>query len=597
MADTNKEKYNQLESRIENMLDKLIEIDEEEIENNEDHSSLKFSEDISSSEENKEEKALFEKDIFFSHFLQNEDNKDNNEIKETNISPKCSFDIPNISQKQIIRNQNAPSNINLIYNNYNPYNFNCLYHPQQMSNQNNNFSFFNIPNKSLNNNNKYINQINNETLNTTASYLSSIENINNYLMMNNNNNNNNSYMSLGYNNFNNSFNNENNKYLFKRSQKNHKSFFAGDKICFNKKFTHLSHNTRSNGFCNASVELEMLLIEVNKILNKMEKIDQAFFNKLKGKFEQIIRTHKGSRIFQNYLKNTHTDILHQIFLEIKNNLTELLKDNYANYFCKKFFDCLNQKDRIEYLTIIQKDLKYLAVDIIATYPIQGIIEQLGSKAEKKIIYLGIKDSIDAFCYNVYGTHVLEKMLSYFEDEFTKEIIEYIYLNFIDLAYNMNGICVVKKVLLMTHKKELHQKLKKIVIDNAINLIVHQYGNYVIQVIFENWDDNELEEILNQYKNKYIFLSKLKYSSNAIERIIEKNQKNLDFYINEICNDKNLSELMLNNYSNYVIQKAIKLSVGKSREMLIQGILKNLYVIEDKKIINKWKMIISSKFSK
>ena len=56
--------------------------------------------------------------------------------------------------------QNAPSNINLTYNNYNPYNFNCLYHPQQISNQNNNFSFFNIPNKSLNDNNKYINQIN-----------------------------------------------------------------------------------------------------------------------------------------------------------------------------------------------------------------------------------------------------------------------------------------------------------------------------------------------------------------------------------------------------------------------------------------------------
>ena len=149
---------------------------------------------------------------------------------------------------------------------------------------------------------------------------------------------------------------------------------------------------------------------------------------------------------------------------------------------------------------------------------------------------------------------------------------------------------------MTHKKELHQKLKKIVIDNALNLIVHQYGNYVIQVIFENWDDNELEEILNQYKNKYIYLSKLKYSSHAIERIIEKNQNNLEFYINEICSENHLSDLMLNNYSNYVIQKAIKLSSGNSRERLIQDILKNLYVIEDKKIINKWKMIISSKFT-
>ena len=149
---------------------------------------------------------------------------------------------------------------------------------------------------------------------------------------------------------------------------------------------------------------------------------------------------------------------------------------------------------------------------------------------------------------------------------------------------------------MTHKKDLHQKLKQKIIENALNLIVHQYGNYVIQVIFENWDDNELEDILKQYKNKYIYLSKLKYSSNAIERIIEKNKNNLEFYIKEICIENNISELILNNYGNYVIQKALKLSSGIYQNILIQEIYKNLYIIEDKKIINKWKMIISSKFS-
>jgi hypothetical protein len=338
------------------------------------------------------------------------------------------------------------------------------------------------------------------------------------------------------------------------------------------------------------------LIEVNKILNKIEKIDQIFYNKLKGKFEQIIRTHRGSRIFQNYLKNTHTDILHQIFAEIKHNMSDLIKDSYANYFCKKLFNCLNQKDRVEFLSIIQNDLNILAIDYIATYPIQGIIEQLGSKAEKNIIYLGIKNYIPIFCYNVYGTHILEKMLSYFEEEFTIEIIDFVYNNFIDLAYHINGICIVKKLLLMTHKKELHQKLKKIIIENALNLIIHQYGNYVIQVIFENWDDFELEEILNKYKNKYIILSKQKYSSNAIERIIEKNNNNLEFYINEICSDNNIIELMINNYGNYVVQKAIKLSSGESQERLIQDIIKNLSKLEDKKIINKWRAIISSKSS-
>ena len=582
---SSKDKLCQLESRIENMLDKLIETDDE-LEKNDSHSSFKYSDDISSDLEiEKNEDNQFDQAFFLNSAFQN---KEKGKISSPAFSPKL---LPNNMNSFNI----TPLKMNLIYNNnYNPFTLNYIYQNQNNNvNQNNGCNDFNskiyglYKNNSIYNN---FNQMNNETLNTTASFSSNYENnINNFMYLNNNNN---SFMNLRYQNSNNSFNKENNNYINQRSKKIHKSYYAGDKICFNKKLK----NSKNNSFFNANVEMEILLIEINKILNKIEKIDQIFFNKLKGKFEQIIRTHKGSRIFQNYLKNTHIDILHQIFLEIKENLPALLKDNYANYFCKKFFDCLSQKDRIEYLTILQNDLNTLAIDVTGTYPIQGIIEQLGSKAEKKIIYLGIKDYIPLFCFNIYGTHILEKMLSYFEDEFTKEIIDYVYNNFMDLAYHINGICIVKKLLLMTHKKDLHQKLKKIVYDNALNLIVHQYGNYVIQVIFENWDDNELEEILSQYKNKYVYLSKLKYSSNAIERIIEKNNINLEFYINEICKENNICQLMLNNYGNYVIQKAIKLSSGKSHKKLIQFIMQNLYFIEDKKIIHKWKMIISSNSS-
>lgn len=585
MTEYKKQEFHPLESKIENMLDKLIQSDEE-LENNEDHSSLKFSEDISSSEDNKEEKNLFEKEFFNTEFFPNEDNF---QSKISNYISKSSFDIPNEQKDLTNFNQKIQQKMNLLYNNSNAFSFNYLYY-QQINNINNksNPNLFENQNKIINNN---INHINNESLNTTTSFTSNFDSGNNYLPVNNN-----SYMNFKYQNFHNSFCYENDKCFFNRNKKYHNSFFAGDKICFNKKLINSQNYNKINNLCNPNVEIEILLIEVNKTLNKIEKIDQAIFNKLKGNFEQIIKTHKGSRIFQNYLKNTHNDILHQIFLEIKNKLPDLLTDNYANYFCKKFFDCLNQKDRIEFLRIIQNDLKSLALDITATYPIQGIIEQLGSKVEKNIMYLGIKDSLSKFCYNVYGTHVIEKILSYFENEFTKEIIEYIYNNFIELAYNINGICVVKKILLMTHKKDLHNKLKQKINDNALNLIVHQYGNYVIQIILENWDDSELESILNNYKDKYLYLSKLKYSSNAIERIIEKNQNNLDNYINEICIRNNLSELMINNYGNYVIQKAIKLSTGKSQDIIIENILKNLYVIEDKKISNKWKNIVSSKLS-
>ena len=600
--------------KIENMLDKLMDdIEEEEDEggNENDGESLKFSDEISEEDKFQEEDEFKLKNFFFNCPSQNENHEVFHKINEFN--PIQNTNNINYMNNYVQNNFNS-SNVNNNINNF----------PYAMNNNNN---YLNIPTQNMfmfKNSPQFVNFGSNfsNTLNSTS--FSSNFAMNTYINNNSSHNdsninyektlvfndNSNSLISSDFQDFNSSYNSaigKNNKFFFRRNKKYHNTCYpySNFKKVFNPNEVY-NNPTNNNGnyynklynnlvapIGNNNVELEMILMDVNKVLIKIEKIDQMIYNKLQGKFEQIIKTHKGSRIFQNYLKNTHNDILHQIFNELKGKLSELLKDNYANYFCKKFFGCLCQKDRIEFLTTIQNDLCTLAIDSTATYPIQGILEQLGSKNEKKIIYMGLKNSINSFSYNIYGTHVLEKMLSYFEDEFIQEIIEFVYNNFINLAYHINGICIVKKLLLMTHKKELHQKLKKVVYDNALNLIVHPYGNYVIQVIVENWDDNELVDILEKYKGKYVSLSLQKYSSNVLERIIEKNEKNLDLYINEICAEKNLSEVIKNNYGNYVVQKAIKLASGKNYERLFKEINQNIHKLEDKKIIMKWEMILSS----
>jgi len=49
--------------------------------------------------------------------------------------------------------------------------------------------------------------------------------------------------------------------------------------------------------------------------------------------------------------------------------------------------------------------------------------------------------------------------------------------------------------------------------------------------------------------------------------------------------------MKNNYGNYVVQKALKISLGGSKLKLIISILKNFEKIGDKKLMSKWKNII------
>ena len=90
--------------------------------------------------------------------------------------------------------------------------------------------------------------------------------------------------------------------------------------------------------------IEYLIFQLKFNLEKTGKIYYYIYGLIKGKFLNIIKNHKGSKIFQKYLKSTHSDILHQIFVELSSNLEELITDSYANYFCKRFFTFLNQKD-------------------------------------------------------------------------------------------------------------------------------------------------------------------------------------------------------------------------------------------------------------
>jgi len=614
-----KTQISQLENQIETMLDEIIgDEDGDEI-------NLKFSDDESSKssnniiymeEENESSINLFNnisqsEDIDLTNNLfpyqrsekkystvsfqeenfDNFPNYDNNQSNLSLFSPNYSFINGNFF------NQNINNGKNSFYQNYNLFNQNPSFNSTNYSINStslredkkktaydlNNDQYILVNNLNINVNvninNNHVKSVNN-LYNLNSNLNPNLLNQNNFYLLNNQNLNipqmviNNNSLKL--------FNNTN----LKQNNNNIKNKINNNNEQFHKKFLTTTIPQGTN------MQIEILLFELNSVLTKTEKIDYYIYNKLQGNFVNIIKTHRGSRIFQNYLKNTHSEIIHKIFLEINPYLTELIIDSYANYFCKRFFNYLNQKDRIDFLLSIKDSLTKISINNIGTYPIQGIIEQIGSKNEKKIIINSIKDSISEFCYDTYGTHVLEKIISCFEEEFTEFIFEFVGNNFLNLSNHINGICIVKKILSLTHKKEIHEKLKKIINENAFNLIQHSYGNYVIQIIIETWDINEILEILSNFHNKYSILSMLKYSSNVVERCIEKSEIILKEYINEICSNGKIAEIMKNNFGNYVIQKALKLSINEDKKKLAEEVDKNIYKLNDRKLILKWKSIVN-----
>ena len=381
-----------------------------------------------------------------------------------------------------------------------------------------------------------------------------------------------------------SFSNKNNYNL---NNKNIKSSFFHQAFKNNNKDKINPNNLLINE--NTPRELEGILIQQGFSYN--------VFNILKGKFIPLMKTQQTSRILQFYLDQTNEEIIHLIFMEFANELEELILDIYANYFCLKIFYFLNQEDRMLFLYNISHNFDNLCINKISTYPIQCIIENLKSEEEFDLIFNSIKNKLMKLSFDIYGTHVLEKIITTFNYE--KHIIhisKFIIDNFILLVNNSNGLCIVKKEIILEYKKKSNFfiQLKKLLLENSLILIQNPFGNYALQIAIDNWDLEDVKDIIKSFKGKGLLLSIQKFSSNVIERCIEKDEEFLIDFINEITIDnKSIGILMKNNYGNYVIQTALKASRNNQQiQMVLINVLnKNLSILSDKKLVKKWKNII------
>lgn len=155
-----------------------------------------------------------------------------------------------------------------------------------------------------------------------------------------------------------------------------------------------------------------------------------------------------------------------------------------------------------------------------------------------------------------------------------------------------------------------------------DLVNHNLGNYAVQVCI---DVRSL--IKNQrFKSEFAHLifpkllgnltdySMEKYSSNVIEKCLDvddsnansnanlnsnsnsnsKNEKDslVTKYILEITGNNSTLDVMKNMYGNFVIQKALKYSDKKHKQILIDHILKSIDRMGDKKIEDKWREIVT-----
>ena len=348
--------------------------------------------------------------------------------------------------------------------------------------------------------------------------------------------------------------------------------------------------------------------KIEMMLHKERSITQdiiTYISKSNNICEHIMRQ-QTSRLLQYYLQYTSANVIHNLFMEIINYLEMLFKDTYSNYFCLKLFSYLNTNDRITYINILSHNFKELATNKTSTYPIQCIIEELTTVSEQHALLSAVipqhnnnnNELILALALNVYGTHVLGKMLTHFPIHLMNSIITHLINNFVLLATNANGLCTVKKLVAMiTNPNDIKFHLiKQTIINNAIVLCEDPYGNYVLQSVLNIWDNESVQDLMKQFALCFMRLSLQKYSSNVIEKCILEHSNFFVFAVNSLLSNVSMMNIMIHNVFGTFVLESIASCVIKSNETHIKLIGNKFFkclqqsircFVKDEVVLTKW----------
>ena len=302
-------------------------------------------------------------------------------------------------------------------------------------------------------------------------------------------------------------------------------------------------------------------INPNIYLN--ESLEYLAFNILPLSQDQA-----GCRFLQEKIENDPKNTVKIFFNNLINNIITIMKDPFGNYLVQKLYPYLSQEDINIILEKISNDIFDLGSNMHATRCIQNIINHLSNKdLVNKFLNL-IKPHIISLLKDMHGVHIVNKFI-YLHPECAYDINKIIVENCSLLATHKHGCFFLQKIL-EGPDKPLKSELIKNLIDNCFVLIIDQFGNYVIQSILHLKNYKYCSDIALIISENAHYYSKHKYSCNVIEKCFDfcgKKERNI--LLEKLSKPEVISELIVDEHGNYVIQKALHYADNDKKEEILK----------------------------
>jgi hypothetical protein len=201
-----------------------------------------------------------------------------------------------------------------------------------------------------------------------------------------------------------------------------------------------------------------------------------------------------------------------------------------------------------------------------TRVIQKTLEKLDNKNYYKIetnelnnVFKNlIENHLYELCCDKNGNHVYQKLLRVFP----KERNQFLYDSLIKISFPVSiiqqGATLLQTAFDYSSKKQ-QDELCNVIVEKIGELINDKYGNYTIQTIFKLFNDKINDKIYKYIDDNILPLSKEKFSSNVIDKFIIKDYEKSKKLIESIIQKNIIKDIIVDQYGNYVVQKALNIS--------------------------------------
>ncbi|MCQ2817688.1 MAG: hypothetical protein MJ252_10525 [archaeon] len=310
--------------------------------------------------------------------------------------------------------------------------------------------------------------------------------------------------------------------------------------------------------------------------NKIKRLDPNSYQdkpiqSLALYLNSLAKDQGGCRYLQKLLDEDPMTVTSELYPPLYANILNLINDPFANYLIQKMFVAMNEKQKEEIIEKISPSLFEIGSNSHGTRVLQSLINFLNTEKLIKKFLSALVPNVIPLIKELNGTHVVQlftKTFPSYSDIINKIIVENCHL----LAIHRHGCCVLQKYL-QTSEEEMLLGLIKQLIKNCLDLVVDQFGNYVIQSILLMKNISYGNEITRKITENVCFYAKHKYSSNVVEKCLDHcDGQTKQKLFEKLTQKENIQDLILDEHGNYIVQKVLSTQDPETQKNMINAIL-------------------------